>query len=64
MTKREKEAKKAIVEYAGKTAYFDNTLTESEMYEMFKYRFNFGEAETQVIIASLILTGAKFKKED
>lgn len=46
------------------TAYFEGTLTFKEMKEMFIYRFHFGEAEANVILASLVNAGAKFIIED
>ena len=56
------EAKKLIKEYKDNTVYFDNTMSENEMYKMLRFNMAFGEAETMVIIASLKLEGAKFKK--
>ena len=50
-----------IKENKDNTAYFNYELTQDSMWEMFKYRFGFGEAETAVIIAALIKTGAKFR---
>lgn len=46
------------------TAYFGNTLsghpmTFDDMYNMLRWRMGFGNAETMVIIASLIKAGAK-----
>lgn len=46
----------------GQTAYFDGELSMSRMKEMFR-NYGFGMAETNVIIASLVLAGAKFKSE-
>lgn len=53
--KRELEASKDI------TAYFDGSLKMSDMKEMLRYRMRFGEAETNVILAALVLAGAKFE---
>lgn len=43
------------------TAYFDGSLTANQMKEMLRYRMGFGEAETNVIIAALVISGAKFQ---
>ena len=59
-----KAAKETISAYAEMTAYFDNSITQNELYNMLRYRMAFGEAETRVIIASLVLAGAKFKPEN
>jgi hypothetical protein len=61
MTK--KSAKEAIEAYKDLTAFFDESMTQNEMYKMLRYRMQFGEAETRVIISALILSGAKFKDE-
>ena len=37
--------------------------TNEEMYNMLRYRMQFGEAETRTIIAALVISGAKFKKD-
>ena len=59
MTK--KSAKEIIDNSKENTAFFDNTISIDDMYEMLRYRMRFGEAETNVIIASLVIAGAKFK---
>ena len=59
-----KVAKETITAYAEMTSYFDNSVTQNELYNMFRYRMQFGEAETRTIIAALVLAGAKFKSED
>ena len=61
MTK--KSAKEAIESYKDMTMFFDGSMTQNEMYNMLRYHMRFGEAETRVIISALILSGAKFKKE-
>lgn len=61
MTK--KSAKEAIEAYKDLTAFFDESMTQNETYKMLRYRMQFGEAETRVIISALILSGAKFKDE-
>ena len=45
------------------TAYFDGSLKITDMKDMFRYRFGFGQHETDVILASLVMCGAKFKAE-
>ena len=58
-----KKAKETIEAYKDMTNYFNEELTQNQMYNMLKYDMHFGEAETRVIIASLVMAGAKFKKE-
>ena len=61
----EKDVAKEIIKVCGNnTAYFDNSITKDEMYQMLRYRMKFGLSETYCIIAALILAGAKFKEED
>lgn len=60
MTK--KTAREQVEMYKDMTAYFDESMSEEEMYEMLRYRMSFGESETKVIIAALVIAGAKFKK--
>lgn len=43
------------------TAYFDGELSASDMKDMLRNRMNFGRAETNVILAALVLAGAKFR---
>ena len=50
-----------IRENKDNTAWFDQSCSMDDMWEMLRYRMNFGEAETAIIIASLIKTGAHFK---
>ena len=45
------------------TSYFDESMTQADMYNMLRYRMAFGEAEARCIIAALVLAGAKFSKE-
>ena len=56
-----KAAKETVESYKDMTAFFDGSMTQAEMYEMLRYRMRFGEAETRTIIASLVISGAKFK---
>lgn len=55
------ELKKIITDWKDETNYFTGNLEYKDMYWMFRYRFSFGEAETQIILAALELAGAKFK---
>lgn len=59
-----KAAKETINTYKNMTSYFDESLSCTDMYNMLRFQMRFGEAETQVIIAALILSGAKFKREE
>ena len=60
-----KECDTIIAMYKDKTAFFgNNTLNGSplkfdNMYEMLRHRMGFGEAEANIILASLIKCGAK-----
>ena len=55
--------RRIIEENKDKTAYFNGEMSQDDMRYMLKYRMNFGDAETAVIMASLILAGAKFNQE-
>lgn len=55
------QCNKIIEEYKDDTQYFNEEMTFDQMYNMLRLRFEFGEAETRVIIASLIKAGAKFR---
>lgn len=50
-----------IKENKDNTDYFNYEMTMDDMWNMLRYRMQFGEAETAVIIASLIRAGAKFR---
>lgn len=50
-----------IKENKDDTNYFNYELTMDDMWNMLRYRMQFGEAETAVIIAALIRSGAKFR---
>ena len=50
-----------IEEYKYDTCYFNEEMTFDEVYDMFRFRFEFGEAETKVIMACLMKNGAKFR---
>ena len=56
-----KNAKETIEYYKGMTAFYDASMSQNDMYNMLRYRMNFGEAESRTIIAALVLSGAKFK---
>lgn len=63
----QKECNAIIERYKNETAYFGNTINGeplkfSELYEMFRLRYGFGEPETNIILASLIKAGAKIVK--
>ena len=53
-------AKEVLDIWKNKTGYFDSSISYGQMESMLRYRMRFGEAETQVIMMSLILAGAKF----
>ena len=55
---KELEAVKADCE--GNTNYFSGELKFYDMRDMLRYRMGFGEAETEIILASLVNAGAKF----
>lgn len=54
------DCKRIISENRDNTAWFDGSYSMDNMWEMLRYRMGFGEAETAVILSSLILVGAKF----
>lgn len=56
-----KDAKESIEAYKDMTSFFDESMTQEDMYNMLRHRMRFGEAETITIIAALVLAGAKFK---
>ena len=62
------EARKLIEENKDNTAWYgknnisifgNNVSTYDNLYHLFRFRSGFGEAETQCIIASLVLSGAE-----
>ena len=55
------EAKRELDASKDRTFYFDGSLKMSDMKKMLLYRMGFGEAETNVILAALVLAGAKFE---
>lgn len=60
MTK--KAARETIEAYKDMTAWFNNECKHEDMYNMFRYRMGFGEAESRIMIAALVAAGAKFSK--
>ena len=50
-----------ITEYKDDTQYFNEQMTFDQMYNMLRLHYEFGEAETKVIMACLIKNGAKFR---
>lgn len=55
------QCNKIIEEYKDNTMYFNEQMTFKQMYNMLRLQMEFGEAETKVIMASLIKSGAKFR---
>ena len=60
MNMTKKAAREEIERNKANTGYFDGSITAANMKDMLKNRMHFGEAETNVIIAALVLAGAKF----
>ena len=58
-----KAAREEIERSKDKTGYFDGSIAAAHMKDMLRNRMHFGEAETNVIIAALVLAGAKFSVE-
>lgn len=50
-----------IEEHKDNTQYFNEQMTFDQMYNMLRLYYEFGEAETKVIMACLIKNGAKFR---
>ena len=61
MTYTKKTAKETVESYKDMTNYYDGSISQNEMYNMLRYRMQFGEAEARTIIAALVISGAKFK---
>ena len=55
------QCNKIIAENKDDTMYFDEQMTFEQMYNMLRLQMEFGEAETKVIMASLIKNGANFR---
>lgn len=58
---RKVDCDRIIREQKDNTAWFTGEFSQTQMWEMFRYRMEFGEAETAVLLAALIKAGAKFK---
>ena len=58
---RKKDCNEIIEKYKDNTNYFNGTIDQDDMWDLLRYRMQFGESETIVIIAALIKVGAKFK---
>lgn len=56
-----KAARETVEAYANMTSWFDESMTQEDMFYLLRYRMRFGESETRVIIAALVMAGAKFK---
>ena len=54
------ECRKIIAEHRDKTNWFDGSISMDAMFNMLRYQMRFGAAEATIIIAALILAGAKF----
>ena len=54
------ECRKIIAEHKDKTIWFDGSISMDSMFNMLRYQMRFGAAEATIIIAALILAGAKF----
>lgn len=52
---------KIIKECKHETQYFNEQMTFDQMYNMLRLYYEFGEAETKIIMACLIKNGAKFR---
>lgn len=63
MNMTKKTAREEIERSKDNTGYFDGSVTAACMKDMLRNRMRFGEAETNVIIAALVLAGAKFAVE-
>lgn len=62
MRRTKKQERETVEAYKDLTNYFNGSMTRQEMYEMLRYRMQFGEAESRVIVSSLVLAGAQFKE--
>lgn len=54
------ECRKIIREHKDKTNWFNETISMDSMFNMLRYEMKFGAAEATIIIAALILAGARF----
>lgn len=53
-----------LIKEQDSTNYFNGHVSMNEIYDMLRNRMRFGSAETYVIIAALVLAGAKFKADN
>ena len=53
-----------LIKEQDSTNYFNGHVSMNEMYDMLRNRMRFGIAETNAIIAALVLAGAKFKADN
>lgn len=61
-----KKSAKEIIEMekeSENTNYFNGSLSMADMRDMLRNRMGFGEPETNVIMAALVLAGGKFTVE-
>lgn len=61
-----KKSAKEIIEMekeSENTNYFNGRLSMADMKDMLRNRMGFGESETNVIMAALVLAGGKFTVE-
>lgn len=58
-----KSAKEVLDLFKDSTNYFNGHVSIHEMRDLLRNRMRFGSAETNVIIAALVLVGAKFTTE-
>ena len=59
-----KHARECVEAYAHLTGWFDESVTQQEMFEALRYQMQIGEAESRVIIAALVIAGAKFRNAE
>lgn len=62
MRRTKKQERETVEAYKDLINYFIGSMTRQEMYEMLRYSMQFGEAESRVIVSSLVLAGAQFKE--
>lgn len=62
-TKKNAKEILAVIKEQHSTNYFNGHVSMNEMYDMLRNRMRFGSAETNAIIAALVLAGAKFTTE-
>lgn len=60
-TKKNAKETLDLIKEQDSTNYFNGHVSMNEMHDMLRNRMRFGNAETNAIIAALVLAGAKFK---